>query len=121
MSYSDYPECNMIINNEEYYEKKVNIGKAKLYIPGLCISILCSCIFILFFQYNAYNIYVNNEGYNLSFVFLQIFSLIFFTLIMLCVYKYFKTERLADKSKDDDNKNQRPCISQNNGKLIVDE
>jgi len=121
MSNSDYPECNMIINNKEYYEKKINIGKAKIYIPGLCISILCSCIFIIFFQYNAYDIYVNNEGYNLSFVFLHIFSLIFLILIMLCVYKYFKTERLSNKSKKQDSTNLRPCISQKNGKLIIDD
>jgi len=76
MSYSDYPECNMIINN---------------------------------------------EGYNLSFVFLHIFSLIFLILIMLCVYKYFKTERLSDKSKKEDSTNLRPCISQKNGKLIIDD
>ena len=116
MSNSNYPICNSTVNGEEYYEDFGKFGAA-LSIPFILSSAFCTCITSLIFAYVGYNTYNTTKQYT--------GGVILFILITICCLSSFignlvNLYKARNRVEKPDNKDRRPCVSQNNSKLITD-
>ncbi len=117
MSNSNYPDCNLTINGEEYY---TSVGEkiATLFIglPVILGSIVCTCVLSIIFGAVGYNTYNTTKKYTFGVILLIILTVCCFLSLISSIGNYFKTKKDLTTP---DKKNERPCFSQKNGKLIV--
>ena len=118
MSIPNYPKCNLTVNGEEYYTSIGDkLGSLFIGLPLILGSILCTCVLSIIFGGVGYNTYKTTKKYTFGVILLIILTICCFSSFISNIGNYYNTKK---KITSPDIKDDRPCFSQNSGKLIVD-
>lgn len=118
-----YPKCNVNINGNEYYDKKVfeSAGKAvgSLFVlPSFLMSACCTCILSTTFIILGYNLHEKSQEYTTMNIIIYIIAICCLSLFISNLFNIYKLKK--NLSMIPENPDRRPCISSSvNNSLIV--